>query len=44
MDGLIAHSLLFNDKGNFLVIKRSFVKRGKPNFNSGLWKIPGRHG
>ena len=41
MNGLIAHSLLFNDKREFLIIKRSLIKRGKPNYKAGLWDIPG---
>lgn len=41
MNGLIAHALIYNEKGEFLIIKRSLIKRGKPNYNAGLWDIPG---
>lgn len=41
MNGLIAHSLIFNEKGKFLIIKRSLIKRGKPNYQVEKWGIPG---
>lgn len=41
MNGLIAHAVIFNDRGEMLIIKRSMIKRGKPNHQAGKWDIPG---
>lgn len=41
MNGLIAHTLICDDLGRILVLKRSKIKRGKPNFQAGKWDIPG---
>lgn len=40
MVDLIVHGLIIKD-GKVLLIKRSRIKRGKPNFNAGRWDIPG---
>lgn len=40
MVNLIAHGLIIKDN-QVLLIKRSIIKRGKPNFNPGRWDIPG---
>jgi len=40
MHRLIAHSLIKKD-GKILVIKRSKIKRGKPNMYPEYWDIPG---
>ncbi|MBL1230660.1 NUDIX hydrolase [Enterococcus sp. BWB1-3] len=37
---LIAHILLMK-QGKYLLIKRSKVKRGRPNFYPGYWDVPG---
>lgn len=40
MVNLIAHGLIIKDN-KVLLIKRSKIKRGKPNFNAERWDIPG---
>ena len=40
MVNLIAHGLVIKD-GKVLLIKRSKIKRGKPNFNAERWDVPG---
>ena len=40
MVNLIAHGLIIKDS-QVLLIKRSRIKRGKPNFNAERWDIPG---
>lgn len=37
---LIAHGIIV-DNGRVLLIKRSKIKRGKPNYNALRWDIPG---
>ena len=37
---LIAHTLIEKD-GNYLLIKRSKIKRGRPNVYPSYWDIPG---
>lgn len=40
-NGLIAHALIFDKYGKILILKRSKIKRGKPNFHAEKWDIPG---
>ncbi|GAE86749.1 NUDIX domain-containing protein [Acetivibrio straminisolvens] len=40
MVNLIVHGLIVKE-GKVLLIKRSRIKRGKPNFNAERWDIPG---
>ncbi len=41
MKGLIAHALIFDKCGKILILKRSKIKRGKPNYQAEKWDIPG---
>lgn len=41
MNRLIAHALIYNEQNKILVIKRSKIKRGKPNYQAEKWDIPG---
>lgn len=41
MNKLIAHALVENSNGEVLILKRTMIKRGKPNFEGGRWDIPG---
>lgn len=40
MVNLIAHGLIIQ-KNKVLLIKRSKIKRGRPNFNAERWDVPG---
>lgn len=40
-NGLIAHALIFDKYGKILILKRSKIKRGKPNYQAEKWDIPG---
>ena len=40
MVSLIAHGIIIKDN-KVLLIKRSRIKRGKPNFNAERWDVPG---
>jgi len=41
MNKLIAHALIYNEKGEILIIKRTKIKRGKENYEGERWDIPG---
>ena len=41
MHNLIAHALIENGNGEFLIMKRSMQRGGKRNFEGGKWDIPG---
>ena len=41
MHNLIAHALIGNGNGEFLIMKRSMQRGGKRNFEGGKWDIPG---
>ena len=41
MHRLIAHTLIKNDKGELLILKRTEQDNGVSNFEGGKWDIPG---
>lgn len=41
MHNIIVHAVIKNEKDEYLIIKRTLVKRGIYNYEGGKWDIPG---